>query len=45
VIITTAPRLVERYLIDGYKPQRLSTFALNLFRHRTNIDGEKILIG
>ena len=38
-------RLVERFLIDGYKPQRLSTFALNLFRHRTTINDEKILIG
>lgn len=38
-------RLVDRYLIDGYSPQRLSTYALNLFRHRTTLNDEKILIG
>ena len=38
-------RLVDRYLIDGFSPQRLSTYALNLFRHRTTLNEEKILIG
>ena len=36
---------MDRYLIDGFSPQRLSTYALNLFRHRTSLNGEKILIG
>jgi len=26
-------KLVERFLMDGYKPHQLSTFALTLFRH------------
>ena len=38
-------RLVERYLVDGFTPQRLSTYALNLFRHRMTISEEKVLIG
>ena len=38
-------RLVDRFLIDGYKPQRLSTYALSLFRHRTTVNEEKVLIG
>ena len=38
-------RLVDRFLIDGYKPQRLSTYALSLFRHRTTVNGEKVLVG
>jgi len=44
-ILISIFRLVERYLIDGYSPQRLSTYALNLFRHRTTINGQKVLIG
>ncbi len=38
-------KLVDRFLIDGYKPQRLSTYALSLFRHRTTVNGEKVLVG
>lgn len=38
-------KLVDRYLIDGYSPQRLSTYALNLFRHRTTLNDDKVLIG
>ena len=38
-------RLVDRFLIDGYKPQQLSTYALSLFRHRTTVNEEKVLIG
>ncbi|TRY73054.1 hypothetical protein TCAL_11748 [Tigriopus californicus] len=37
-------KLVDRYLIDGYKPQQLSTYALSLFRHRTTVNDEKVLI-
>ena len=43
--MSTFSRLVDRYLIDGFSPQRLSTYALNLFRHRTTLNEEKILIG
>ena len=38
-------RLVDRYLVNGYKPQRLSTYALSLFRHRMKVNDEDILIG
>ncbi|CAG0924330.1 unnamed protein product, partial [Notodromas monacha] len=37
-------KLVERYLMDGFQPQQLSTYALTLYRHRTVVDGEKVLI-
>ena len=29
-------KLVERFLMDGYQPQQLSTFALTLFRYNFN---------
>ena len=36
---------MDRFLIDGFKPQQLSTYALSLFRHRTTLEsGEKVLI-
>merc|ERR1711988_1219321 len=38
-------KLVERFLMDGYQPQQLSTYALTLFRHNTELavgpDGER----
>ncbi|KAK7494546.1 hypothetical protein BaRGS_00014199 [Batillaria attramentaria] len=37
-------KLVERFLMDGYKPQQLSTFALTLFNHKTEIDGQKVSV-
>merc|ERR1711988_2002477 len=37
-------KLVERFLMDGYQPQQLSTYALTLFRHEAKLpvgpDGE-----
>ncbi|XP_040571127.1 rab-like protein 2A [Lepeophtheirus salmonis] len=36
-------KLVERYLVNGYKPQQLSTYALSLFRHRLNVENEEVL--
>lgn len=30
-------KLVERFLMDGYKPQQLSTFALTLFKYSTKV--------
>eukprot|EP00039_Didymoeca_costata_P023936 m.8753 g.8753 ORF g.8753 m.8753 type:complete len:210 (-) comp3951_c0_seq1:224-853(-) len=35
-------KLVERFLMDDYKPHQLSTFALTLFRHTCNLDGEEV---
>lgn len=36
-------KLVERFLLDGYKPHQLSTYALTLFRHNfTAPDGREI---
>ncbi|XP_022783009.1 rab-like protein 2A [Stylophora pistillata] len=32
-------KLVERFLMDGYKPQQLSTYALTLFQYKTRVDG------
>jgi len=38
-------KLVERFLMDGYQPQQLSTYALTLFRHEADLpvgpDGER----
>merc|ERR1711935_455367 len=30
-------KLVERFLMDGYQPQQLSTYALTLFRHNAEL--------
>jgi Rab-like protein 2 len=38
-------RLVERFLLDGYKPQQLSTYALSLFRYQTKVEDESIIVG
>jgi len=32
-------KLVERFLLDDYSPRTLSTYALTLFRHNTDVDG------
>ena len=45
LIIIPFLRLVDRFLIDGYKPQQLSTYALSLFRHRMTLGDDKVLIG
>jgi len=41
-------KLVERFLMDGYQPQQLSTYALTLFRHDAELpvgpSGEKVQI-
>jgi hypothetical protein len=36
---------VERFLLDGYKPQQLSTYALTLFRYPTKVENESIIVG
>jgi len=38
-------RLVERFLMDGYKPQQLSTFALTLFSYNTEVNDQKVQVG
>jgi len=35
-------KLVERFLMDGYKPQQLSTYALTLFKYFTQIEGRDV---
>lgn len=35
-------KLVERFLMDGYKPQQLSTYALTLFKYITKIEGRDV---
>ncbi|RDD46360.1 Rab-like protein 2A [Trichoplax sp. H2] len=35
-------KLVERFLMDDYKPQQLSTYALTLFRYNTTMNGKSI---
>lgn len=37
-------KLVERFLLDGYKPHSLSTYALTMFRHKTKVDDESVLV-
>lgn len=37
-------KLVERFLMDGYKPQQQSTYALTLFNYETKVNGKKISV-
>ncbi|KAK6645406.1 Rab-like protein 2A [Polyplax serrata] len=37
-------KLVERFLLDNYKPQQLSTYALQLFRYETYLDKEPVTV-
>ncbi|XP_033629177.1 rab-like protein 2A [Asterias rubens] len=37
-------KLVERFLMDGYQPQQLSTFALTLFRYNTKVGGKEVSV-
>ncbi|XP_065701846.1 rab-like protein 2B [Patagioenas fasciata] len=37
-------KLLERFLLDGFRPQQLSTFALTLYRHRAQLDGQTVLV-
>ncbi|OWF50639.1 Rab-like protein 2B [Mizuhopecten yessoensis] len=37
-------KLVERFLMDGYKPQQLSTFALTLFNYETEVNNQKVSV-
>lgn len=37
-------KLMERFLMDGYRPHQLSTYALTLYKYTTTIDGKAILV-
>lgn len=37
-------KLVERFLMDGYKPQQLSTYALTLFKYNAKLDGQNVAV-
>uniref|UniRef100_A0A8C0G6Y3 Uncharacterized protein n=1 Tax=Chelonoidis abingdonii TaxID=106734 RepID=A0A8C0G6Y3_CHEAB len=37
-------KLMERFLLDGFRPQQLSTFALTLYKYTTSVDGKNILV-
>ncbi|XP_022102404.1 rab-like protein 2A [Acanthaster planci] len=37
-------KLVERFLMDGYQPQQLSTYALTLFRYNTKVGGQEVAV-
>ncbi|XP_033101618.1 rab-like protein 2A [Anneissia japonica] len=37
-------KLVERFLMDGYQPQQLSTFALTLSTYNTKINGKEVTV-
>ncbi|KAK7151834.1 hypothetical protein R3I94_008246 [Phoxinus phoxinus] len=37
-------KLMERFLMDGYRPQQLSTYALTLYKYTTTINGQTILV-
>nr|XP_045374323.1 rab-like protein 2B isoform X2 [Camelus bactrianus] len=38
-------KLMERFLMDGFQPQQLSTYALTLYKHTATVDGKTILVG
>ncbi|XP_038596657.1 rab-like protein 2A isoform X2 [Tachyglossus aculeatus] len=35
---------MERFLLDGFQPQQLSTFALTLYKHTATVDGKTVLV-
>jgi len=37
-------KLVERFLMDDYKPHQLSTYALTLFRYNTQVNDTEIIV-
>uniref|UniRef100_T1JL66 Rab-like protein 2A n=1 Tax=Strigamia maritima TaxID=126957 RepID=T1JL66_STRMM len=37
-------KLVERFLIDEYKTQQLSTYALTLFQYKTKINDDEVVV-
>uniref|UniRef100_A0A8D2ART7 Rab-like protein 2B n=1 Tax=Sciurus vulgaris TaxID=55149 RepID=A0A8D2ART7_SCIVU len=37
-------KLMERFLMNGFQPQQLSTYALTLYKHTATVDGKTILV-
>uniref|UniRef100_A0A667G488 RAB, member of RAS onco family like 2B n=1 Tax=Lynx canadensis TaxID=61383 RepID=A0A667G488_LYNCA len=37
-------KLMERFLMDGFQPQQLSTYALTLYKHTATVDGKTVLV-
>nr|XP_006633838.1 PREDICTED: rab-like protein 2B [Lepisosteus oculatus] len=37
-------KLMERFLMDSYRPQQLSTYALTLYKYTTTIDDKTVLV-
>ncbi|XP_012928005.1 rab-like protein 2B isoform X2 [Heterocephalus glaber] len=37
-------KLMERFLVNGFQPQQLSTYALTLYKHTATVDGKTILV-
>ena len=37
-------KLVERFLMQDYQPRMLSTYALTLFRHNAELNGETVKV-
>ncbi|XP_068826298.1 rab-like protein 2B isoform X1 [Capricornis sumatraensis] len=37
-------KLMERFLMDGFQPQQLSTYALTLYKHTASVDGRTVLV-
>ncbi|KAL6037379.1 hypothetical protein STEG23_003567 [Scotinomys teguina] len=37
-------KLMERFLMDGFQSQQLSTYALTLYKHTAIVDGKTILV-
>ncbi|XP_065183943.1 rab-like protein 2A [Sycon ciliatum] len=35
-------KLMERFLLDGYKPQQMSTYALTLYHYDGEVDGKQV---
>uniref|UniRef100_A0A8D2AXA2 Uncharacterized protein n=1 Tax=Sciurus vulgaris TaxID=55149 RepID=A0A8D2AXA2_SCIVU len=36
-------KLMERFLMNGFQPQQLFTYALTLYKHTATVDGKTIL--
>lgn len=37
-------KLMERFLMDGFQFQQLSTYTLTLYKHTATIDGKTVLV-
>ncbi|XP_012590432.1 PREDICTED: rab-like protein 2B [Condylura cristata] len=37
-------KLMERFLLDGFQPQQLSTYALTLYKYTATVDGRTVLV-